>query len=427
MMPLFSLKSCGFALGLLAAPLALADELPFAQALDTMVENHVDVRVQKAKVSIAEAQRLAARGLFSPQFNVQAQQLNSSGASAASPTTSGYLSEQAYTANATWNLFRSGADWATNRAANFEQNYQISLLDDAYISAEDRSARALFDFIQKEKILEAYRENEASARHFSEIAEARFAKSLLSREEADKVALDAASAEAQRADAEVQANSARGTVEALLGHANVRIEWPWEKQLTDAKIKELVDKPLEDREALNGRPDLRAAQQTLLAEQARKQSVFRSMLPYLDFTYSVGDTHVRGQTLSGWTTTATLTIPFWSGFKDYSAYRTQAENESSAEAKLHQVQLNSLSDAKSAQDNFRVSIQQYQSRLRNLKIARHLLDQDITRFKIGRSDANDLNQDLSRVTQAEILAVQGLNQAHLAYLQLLHAFGRSVR
>lgn len=401
---------------------AVGEPLSFQSALTEMVNNNVDVRVQRTKLSASDSQWMAARGAFTPSLSLQAQQQNSNGNALPSALGSSYSTAKTYSANATWNLFRSGTDIASLRAAALNQSAHALTLEDLYLQAEDKSARALLELVAKSQMVDAYRHSEESARHFLEIAQARFAKSLLSREETDKIAVDASNAEARRSDAEMQFNEAKASVEALLGHSGVVVDWPWIKVFTATTINRWLNSKATS-EAIQSRPDIRAARTTLETEEYRRRSLFRSMLPTIDLTYSVGETHLPNQTISAWSSLATLTIPLWNGFKDYSAYRVQVENQSASEFRLRQLEKDAKSGIESAQANYRLSLQQYQLRSRNLTVSKRILDQDVARFKIGRADANELNLDLTRVTEAEILAIQGAQHAHLSYMQLLHAFG----
>ncbi len=179
------------------------------------------------------------------------------------------------------------------------------------------------------------------------------------------------------------------------------------------------------RAALENRPDLLAARDAQASESARSRSLLRTMLPSLDLSYSVGDTYFSHEKVSGWSSLATLTVPLWSGLRDYSAYKVQVQSSFAAEFRVQQLQREILGSVSASQANFRLSVQQYESRLRNLSMAHRLLDQDAARFKIGRASADDLNLDLTRVTDAEILTIQGKRQAHTAYLKLLHVMGKS--
>src|SRR4051812_33796216 len=111
----------GLLLAILVSSLQ-AEELTFGRALSEMVEQNVNVRVQQTKLSASETQVDAARGTFTPQLYLTAQQQNGTG----TPLTgsSGYAAARVYSANATWNVFRSGSDAAGLRAAVVNRSYQ---------------------------------------------------------------------------------------------------------------------------------------------------------------------------------------------------------------------------------------------------------------------------------------------------------------
>ncbi len=94
-------------------------------------------------------------------------------------------------------------DRAGLSAANSDRSQNQFQTENVYLKAEERAARALFDLVEKIQSAEVYHRSEQSVPHFLEIAQARFAKSLLSREDADRLVLDAANAEARWTDAEI--------------------------------------------------------------------------------------------------------------------------------------------------------------------------------------------------------------------------------
>jgi outer membrane protein TolC len=385
-----------------------------------MVAIDVDLQVQQTNVSASEAQILAARGTFFPTFSLQAQQQNSGGFNATNSLSQG----QVYSAIVNWNVFRAGGDWAGLNAAILNREHQKLQYADTRLQAEAKAATALLTMIHDQMRIGVLKRSEENAQKFLEIAKSRFERSLLAKEEMDKIAIDANNAESRRADAESQFNLSRATVESLLGHSNIQLQWPWEKRLTLENAKAALTAA--PKAALNTRPDYRAAKATLDTEEARSRAQFRNLFPTIDVNFTESQVEMGGQSSNAWQGLATLTIPLWNGYKDYSAYRVQAETKNAADFKLQQLERTIDSAVRTAQDNFRVAVQQYQSRVKNLNLAKHLLEQDAARFKIGRVDATELNLDLARVTDAELLTIDGISQAHLALMNLEHAFGRAV-
>ncbi len=397
------------------------NEISFSKALNEMIETNVEVKVQQTNVSASESKVWAARGAFFPTVSLQAQRQQSGG----NYNLTGALTEgQIYSVVANWNVFRSGSDLASLTASLSNRDYQRLLYDDAHLQAEDKAATALLSLIQDKMRIEVLKRAEVNAQKFIEIAESRYEKSLLAKEEKDKIAIDANNAEARRADAELKFNTSRASVESLLGHSKVKLEWPWEKRLSLEELKGEMSAGLKT--ALDSRPDYRAARTTFDAEDAKSRAQFRNLLPTIDISFTQSALQMPSQSFNAWQGMATLTVPLWNGYKDYSAYRVQAEAKSAAEYRMRQMERDIDGTVRSSQDNFKLAVQQYQSRLKNLTTAKHLLDQDVARFKIGRVDANELNLDLARVTDAELLAIAGIQQAHLAFMQLQHAFGRRV-
>ncbi len=99
----------------------LAEELGFVEALRQMTEATLDLRTQKAKAAIAANEITAARGSFSPKLDLVGEQSNAGGNSPRIQGESAYAMQKSYAAVATWNLFRSGSDWATFEATRNER------------------------------------------------------------------------------------------------------------------------------------------------------------------------------------------------------------------------------------------------------------------------------------------------------------------
>src|SRR4051812_5318783 len=119
--------------------IANAQEISFSKALNEIVEQNVEVRVQRTKLSASESQLNAARGTFTPQLNLKFEQQNSDGTPSGGITGPGisyYTAARVFSGNATWNIFRSGSDYAGLRAAAVNRSYQTSVLDDSYLQAE---------------------------------------------------------------------------------------------------------------------------------------------------------------------------------------------------------------------------------------------------------------------------------------------------
>ncbi len=411
-----------FALILLSSLSAHATEISFSQALHDMVDKNVDMLVQQTQLRSSESSVSAAKGGFSPSLNLTAVTQSGGGAQA---VYLGNASQQILSANATWNLFHSGADVAALQAAFANRENQRATLDNTYILAEGKAAQSLLHLVETQLAVNAYRQSEMNSQHFLEIAQARFDKSLLSREEMDKVAVDSSNAAAHRADAELRFFAAEQQVESQLGHANVEIRWPWEVELSPSNMRELLDE--KNLEQASSRPDVIAAKAQLESEEMRSKQLWRSIFPKLDLTFSLLELQVAGaQNQDGWQSVGTLTIPIWSGLSDYSAYRIQVEARNASEQRLRQLERDIQSLARLAQNNYRLAYDQYLSRKKNLERSQHILQQDEARFKLGRSDANELNLDLTRVTEAQILALEGIEQVHTSYVALYHAFGKRI-
>ena len=401
--------------------------LPFTQALKQMLAQDVLIQKQRTLLAGSKVEKLAAIGRFLPQIQLQASDQASNSAAVVTDTgVQSVASTLQYSESATWNIFRGGSDIQGLRASSRDLAYQRNLLRQATLSEESACAKALLTLIESKKTLMVFQKAEANEQAYFQIAQKRYRRSLLSKQELDKVVLDLATSKSQTADAQTNRDRAQAQVAALLGSAGVDDLWPWNNRFAAPQVTQLLHLRKES-SSLALRPDFRAARDLVKERRYLADQTELKLLPSIDLTYSLNQQrYSTGGGASGWSGMATVTMPLFEGFSSYSNYRLADEALLRAKFNLEQVQRRVSSNQAFAQRNFRVALKQFHERSTVLKTAKAIFAVDMARFKMGRASADDMKLDLERLTNSEILDIQGQDRIHLAYIKLLHAFGKRV-
>jgi len=388
--------------------------LGFDQALDEMTKKHSTVLVQKTQTNIAGQRVLEKKYGFLPTISVGGSQ---SSASLGSP------SVNSISATANINLFRAGADFSAVSAASYDKEAEESTLEDKTLAAETESAEVLVTDISKRLQTEVLAKSVQTFQTGFDIAQQRYNKSILPLQEVDKLSVDLDNAMARLRDAQEQANTADANLVRLLGHEHIRFEWPWKKRLQSEAVRSLIQKEI----PLTNRPDYKAALAQTQAEAKRTSQSYRTIFPSLDLSVSEGTSQYLGQSYSGLSGTVGLSMPLFNGLHDYAEYGIQLENQSASEIRLRQLERDIKSSAKAAQKNLEIALTTALAREKTLETSQRLYRANELRLKQGRASANELAVDQTRLNDSELLALQGWSDAHLAFVNLCHAFGRRVK
>ena len=219
----------------------------------------------------------------------------------------------------------------------------------------------------------------------------------------------------------------RASVMRLLGSTDIEKKWPWKPKLFKVNNSSLLKLKISEI-SLTDRPDYRAALTLLQAERERSVRAHRMIFPSLDLNASYGlngtGSFVGGAWNSGYTTTISLTMPFFDALQNQSGYRVQMESQSAAEVRLRQLERDIAALIKAAQETYALSIDTAVAREHTLETSRRLYETNARRLQQGRATANDVALDQQRLTDSELLDLQGWSNAHLAFVSLCHSLGR---
>lgn len=421
------MRLLSFALALFAIALVLSasasaapsGDLSFSQALDQLLASSTSIAIQRQKVEEAEAQHTGAKFGFLPSLTVSANETKEG-----DPETKA----KSLSASASVNLFRFGADVAGLQATSVLRDAEKIALSEAELKAEAAAVKALVEILVDTQALGIAKSRADDTKKLLEIAEARFRRGVLSREEADQVAIDYSNSLATLRNAESELNEDFASVSKLAPNSDLkasRLEqtWPWRNRLTADEIAKVLSIKVETSNV----PALRMAELSLEAVRLRTKQAKRSILPSIDFTYRQNQQEQLGVRTDGWSSAISLSMPIFEGLSDYTKFRVQRAEALIAEYELRQTQRDAPVRQEIARKNLEIAAETAREREATLTIARRLFKSSLARFQAGRTNANALAQDQQRVSQAENLAAEGWAQAHLALAEFLHSQGRSIR
>ncbi len=400
----------------------------FDDAVNGILARSTVVANQQANAGAVHALNLPIRLAFAPSLSFDAKR-STTGGIGIDPAYSNHQLEGV----ASLNLFRWGSDYKNWQAASSDESNQQSLIEDAYLRTQDGAVGLIVTYIQREKEIGVADSIVKMRQDSLSIAKQRYGGGYLPQQEMEKVSVDLANASASLADAQIAAISAAAALQNQLGHSNVALDWPWQAKF--ATLAPQIPNPQGDSalaDLLSRRPDWRAAQARVDAEDSRLSRDWRLLGPSLDgqFTYGYyygdnsGPANQPGP-FGGtqWQGTLSVTLPFFDRLSLYSNARAQAFVKSEAEIALEQVHRDALSDWTSSRQTFLTALGSAQVRDRTLEVSRRLYQDTLARFKNGRINADDLVLEQRRLYDSELSAVRGWAAVHVAYSQLCKAQG----
>lgn len=410
---------------------ASSEELvSFDDAIGSILARSTVIANQQALAGSVHALNLPVRLAFTPSLSFDAKQTSTGGIGIGSSYNNRQLEGVAQL-----NLFRWGADYKNWQAASSDEANQQSLIEDAYLRTQDGAVNLLITYIQRSKEVSVADSIVKMRQDSLAIAKQRYNGGYLPQQEMEKVSVDLANASANLADAQLAAIVAASALQNELGHTRITLEWPWQSRFAAFTHEPQIPNPADDSalaQLLSHRPDWRAAQARVDAEDSRLARSWRLLGPSLDgqFTYgyyygdSTGPANQPGPFGGAqWAGTISVTLPFFDRLSLYSNARAQGFVKSEAEIALEQVHRDARSDWTSSRQTFVTALGSAQVRDQTLSVSRRIYQDTLARFKNGRINADDLVLEQRRLYDSELLAVRGWAAVHVAFSQLCKAQG----
>lgn len=391
-------------------------EVAFEDAVNEAVKGIEEVRAKESELRSAEASRRQSQMRFLPDLSL------SGTYSEVGPDLDNHYVSRSYGLRSNWNLFRFGADYLYYRAADSTSTALRWDLQATKIRMEETIAEKALDFISSHLETEIRKKVTEAQRVYFSVAEKRYAKGILSRQELDQVTIDLKNAEARLTDAQLAEVQAKEALNIYMPGTTIETTWPWMSFLKKMQKKEFNF-------SIRNHPEWQALQNKTEAAEYAKRSRFSEIFPSLDLSLTYGNERsaaTQDLWTPQWVGGLSLTIPLFSRFENETAYRQAAETKLRSELDLQRSQRSLEAQWKVSENNFRTQLESALVREETLKISRNLYTDNLKRFQAGRSTANDLLNDQERLYQSELLAIQGWKAAHSSYVRLCHALGKLV-
>jgi outer membrane protein TolC len=401
----------GWAFFAIFASSANAGPLSFDEAVRAMLARDREVQAVGYEAEAASAASLGKRYHLLPTVALEGSETWAKGLEKVS----------AVQGTASLSLFRFGADALLAGAANDLERAARAKLARTRLDREKKAVDALLELIRTAESRRVLAALEGMGQESVTIAERQFASGRVARQEVDKVKIDLADTRFQKDEAEQALASARAAVTALLGSSEVRPEFPWKD-----RIEKFKPEPIDRDAILRSRPEWIQAEAESRAADATARSSFRGFLPELGARASYGwtrDPLISNDYRTGWVGVLTLSIPIFSGFRDYAAYRVQSENSGAVDARLEGIKRDVLAEVESVPTRFEIARQSALDREAILRTSKDLYQANLSRFRQGRATSDELNIDLNRYLKTQLGAITGWVAAHQAYVAWAHLRG----
>jgi len=400
----------------LSLPTLAQTKLSFEEAVNKAVSKIEEVQAKESELRSAELSRTQSQMRFLPDLSL-----------------SGTYSEvgedlnqrtvlRSYGLRSEWNLFRFGGDYfnyKSNDAATTSLRWD---LQSTKIDMEETISSKALDYIYAHLQTEISKKITEAQRVYFNVAEKRYSKGILSKQELDQITIDLKNAEARVTDAELAEVQAKEALKVYMPDTEVQTLWPWLNQLKKMNKKSI---PFQ----VQNHPAWQMLSNKVEAAEYSRKSKFSAILPSLDFTLAYANQRgvITNDTWTPeWIGGITLTIPLFSRLENYTAYRISAESKMRSDLDLQRSQRDLEAQWKVSENDFRVQLDSAIIREQTLKISSNLYQDNLRRFQAGRSTANDLLNDQQRLYQSELLSLQGWKAAHTSYIKLCHALGQLV-
>lgn len=385
----------------------------FEDILNLSLTKSEDIRAKESEVRSAEALLTQSKFKFAPDLNLTGT-YTESGADVDERAVG-----RAYGAKSNLNLFRFGADYFNYRSADVTYQGARWDLQNSKLEWEETIAIKILEVIYRYNETLIRRKLYESQRDYSAIAEKRYAKGILPRQELDKLTIDMGIAEARLKDAETQEYQARENLKVYSGEVDVDTQWPWLNSLKKLKRTNLQFE-------VENHPQWRFLKERRAAAEYLVKTRRSEMAPSLDLSLSYfneSSVATNYDWSPQWVGAVTLTIPLFSRFESATATKLAFETQTRAELSFIKTTREIEAKWKIAERDFRTQLGSATQREQNLKTSRGLYRDNFQRFQSGRSNANELFNDQDRLYQTELLANQGWYSVHLSYIRLCHSLG----
>ncbi len=392
----------------------VADANDFLAHIEQALQSDPEFANKQSEVREADAALTAATAQFLPDLTVSATQSQLGDHFFKQPT-----KYQNYLVNSQWNIFKFGADWSHRNSVRANLASKTAALEEYRIQFESEFSEKLFTYLSVSKLLQIKNEQLISQKRLLEIAQQRYQRGYLARQEVDKMSIDLDFIDNEIIDLKNRLSLLNSEVRKRLPHLSESLDWPW-----IGRFEKFAIAPMN----LEEHPSYLVRFESFQASDEDYSRASRQFWGSLDLNLQWMRTNQINDEFSNQSATyLTLTIPLFNRMKDWSSRRYAFEKMTQSENRLRQSKEDLLASFQKSSEIFENHRQNFHKRATTLKTSRSLLSDNRARFQQGRISANELSIDQNRVYQAEQVAVNSLLQVHVALKNLCIASGKNLK
>jgi outer membrane protein TolC len=318
------------------------------------------------------------------------------------------------------NLFHFGSDLALIKAASASELSAKSALESAILTAEEDAVQVLTQFIGTALELNAGKRFVESTKQAIPVMEQRLDRGLVSKIEAEKLAIDFGNIQATYSDTQVRFSDASAALKIALGTDNIEKSWPWKNSFFDSDFKYPNIEKL-----LRQRPDWQSAEKAVEAAEFLAKSSWGKILPSIDFKATGGYQNqvARYYSQPVWSAGLYITFPLFDHLVRASEYEALIHEKGVAQATLETVRRKARLQYSVAQLDLEIAKDVLKDREINLEKARNVIQSTFRKLYAGTADVNALVIDQKRWYDVEYFNIRGWRDAHRLYSGYCHALG----
>lgn len=428
-----------FSFALLSAPKSLAivysNEFPSKQKVESdtkdnadliniisqAVENNIQVKLKKSQLT--QSHMLSTK----TKLNLLPSLTYSTGTTQTSPsgTNNPWLSFNQISANV--NIFKFGADVYAIQSANAATEAAQYDLEETRLTIEENIASKIISVVAAKKETEIRKNLFLRQQKYFQIAQERFSKGLLSRQELEQITIDLNNDETLLSDAEIKESETISDLKIFLDPSLLNLnEWPWLDNVESGKFI------LKDSLHNISIPIIRKAELELEQSTAEKKIKLAKTFPNIDLQASYNSNNSLGsasQVIENnfWTTSVTLTMYLFNQGNDFYDLEAAREQESKADNLLHNIRHLEDSEKTKLESKLKAEVKSLLNRKNTQKLSYELFQANIKKFKLGRLSTNDILNDQIRLSDSQFAITSAYRSLYTTTFKYCHTIGLSIK
>lgn len=323
--------------------------------------------------------------------------------------------------SASFNVFSFGSDWSFYQATRHERRAQIERVSLQLMRREEEVAKLLLDYLKSTRNIDILMRLVEMKGRALDVSRRRYERGALSQQDHQKVELDVSNARAELLVAQQDFNALMARVHAY-GIEKLPSTYPWEKELTLPKIKEIesLEAKVEDL------PQFKEVNHTLEATDYRANAALGDLFGdvRLDFSRNMFQFPNQDDQYE-WRTALVYTLPLFAGFTQYTELQRTKALRNAYEVRQRFERLLAQRQQDAQKSNLQVSWKNWVERREALKISSKLYQGSLNQFNQGQLSVNELLVDQDRLLRTEQIANSAIHQLHGTVLNFCHSRGKA--